>query len=965
VSAASIQLIGPDGLPVTPINIQFRQQDREVQLTYDTLAVGAQELTLVGPVITDRVGNPLGANDVTINFTIENFSVEWVGAPNGFWDTPTNWSTGVVPTATDDVYISPDAGTVTYRTGTTSVATLTSDAALKVTGGALSIAGESELRNGVQLPGGTLTLDGDTTVGGELQLSGGTLVANGALDVAGLDMSAGTIGGTGTIGVAGASTWSGGMLTDAGIINFNGDLAISGAANKYLLGGRVVNTLGTTTWSGATAVNTNDFYTGPATINNSGTWIDANAFSTIIRDYYSGAPLVFNNVGSYLKEGAATSTLEVVFDNTGTVDVQAGVLSLSNGGTAGAQGSINIEPAATLRFSTGAFTLDDTTVTGTGTFEVAGTYNTTTNVIHTGTTTLGGTLLLTGGTLTANGTLTAASYAQTGGNSVLTGTGTVSIAGAGTWSAGTLRGTGSIDFDGDLVITGNGDKYIFDGRVINLNATTTWSGNTGSNNNELWFGTGTLNNNGTFVDANAFSARMLNYYAGTLVFNNTGSYLKEGAATSTLEVVFDNTGTVDVQAGVLSLSSGGTSTGAAAIASAAELALTGGTFTWSAGASVSGTGLLSVRGTLALDTDVSVEHFNLGAGALTGTATLTITSTGSQWTGGTMTGGGTIEIASGADLTIAGNLRKHLGDRMILNEGTLIEASSGDLVDLDGAAILNNVGIFDIQGNTAWQDYAGAAGTLTLNNSGTLTKSAGTGQFEFLNTALNNSGTVDVQSGTLAFGGSGGVSTGVFTTAAGTEVAFLSGTQTWSDGVQATGDGAIAVRNLNSGTGGTLNVDGGVEVARFDLGYLGTLTGTGTLTITGTGSQWTGGTMTGGGTTEIAAGGDLTVAGNLRKHLGDRTIVNEGTLIEASTGDLVDLDGAAILNNIGIFDIQSDTAWKNYAGAAGTLTLNNSGTITKSAGTGTFTFANTTFNNTGVVTVTSGVLDIAGTIFTT
>jgi hypothetical protein len=351
-------------------------------------------------------------------------------------------------------------------------------------------------------------------------------------------------------------------------------------------------------------------------------------------------------------------------------------------------------------------------------------------------------------------------------------------------------------------------------------------------------------------------------------------------------------------------------------------------------------------------------------GTLSGIGTLTITGTGSQWTAGLMTGGGTTKIAAGADLTVSGNGRKYLGNRTIQNEGSFIEASTGNLLDFEGAAVFDNVGVFDIRSDTAWQNFTGAAGSLTLNNSGTLKKSAGVGDFFFLNTGLNNSGTVDVQTGTLAFGGGTGSSSGQFKAVAGSEVVFVAGTQTLTDGATASGAGALAVRNLNGSTGGTLQVSGSVQAERLNLGYLGTLSGTGTLTITGTGSQWTSGLMTGGGTTKIASGADLTVSGNDRKYLGNRTIQNEGSFIEASTGNLLDFEGTAVFDNVGVFDIRSDTAWQNFTGAAGSLTLNNSGTLKKSAGVGTFTLAVLAFSNKGSIEVKSGTLKIGTNIFT-
>ncbi|MFO1317985.1 MAG: Ig-like domain-containing protein [Burkholderiales bacterium] len=756
VTPDSIRLIGPDGLPVESPQIQFRRLGREVQLTYSPLAAtGPYRLVIDAAAVTDRAGNPLGDAPIETGFILENFTNEWIGSAGGFWDVAANWSAGSVPTVDDDVFVGglPAGASITFRSGTTSVATLTSDAGILVTGGTLTVVGEAAFRGGLRLSAGAVNANGGGILVGSLDVAGGTFSSGGALDVQTLALSTGTLTGEGAVTVAAASSWSGGAITGSGTLTFVGDLSITGAGEKVLSGGRVINTFGTTTWSGATTTNTNDFYTGPATINNAGLWIDANAASTIVRDWYSGNALVFNNAGTYRKQGNTTSTLEATFHNTGTVEVQAGVLSLSRGGSAGAEGSIRLDAGATLRFNAGTFELNDTTVTGTGTFQVAGTFDSTTSVIHTGTTTLAGQLSLVGGTLFANGTLNAGSYAQTANYAFVDGTGTVDVAGAATWSDGNLVGTGTINFRGDLSITGAGDKAISGGRVIHLYGTTTWSGATAVNTNDFYTGPGTIHNHGTFVDDNAFNTIVRDWYSGSaLVFDNAGTYRKTSANVSRLEWVFDNSGVLDVDAGTLQLVQGGSSTGQVDLAASATLDLLGGEVAWRQGATFGGEGRLLINGAdLELNAPVSLAHLTLAGGSLTGSGEVVVTGTGNTWTAGFMTGGGTMRIAAGADLTVSGASRKYLGNRTLDVQGTLIEASTGDLMDLEGAATLKISGVMDIRGDTAWQQYSGSAGTLVIDNAGTLRKSAGTGQFEFLNASLTSTGTVQVTSGTLRF----------------------------------------------------------------------------------------------------------------------------------------------------------------------------------------------------------------------
>jgi hypothetical protein len=43
----------------------------------------------------------------------------------------------------------------------------------------------------------------------------------------------------------------------------------------------------------------------------------------------------------------------------------------------------------------------------------------------------------------------------------------------------------------------------------------------------------------------------------------------------------------------------------------------------------------------------------------------------------------------------------------------------------------------------------------------------------------------------------------------------------------------------------------------------------------------------------------------------NRTLHNEGTLIDAGTGGRVEIGGTAVLNNVGLFDIRDNLAWDN------------------------------------------------------
>lgn len=94
-------------------------------------------------------------------------------------------------------------------------------------------------------------------------------------------------------------------------------------------------------------------------------------------------------------------------------------------------------------------------------------------------------------------------------------------------------------------------------RVLQNDGTATWL------SGSLNFESGTFNNNGVF---NATGGPISYGNAGVNMFNNAGTFNKLGVGTSTFTsyntpLPFNNSGTVNVQAGTLALASGGTNTG--------------------------------------------------------------------------------------------------------------------------------------------------------------------------------------------------------------------------------------------------------------------------------------------------------------------------------------------------------------------------------------------------------------------
>jgi hypothetical protein len=70
VTTANFQLKDGGGNTITPSTLVLHNDDRLVEITYVPLVAGTYQLVINGPGVTDRVGNPLSAGNVTDSFTL-------------------------------------------------------------------------------------------------------------------------------------------------------------------------------------------------------------------------------------------------------------------------------------------------------------------------------------------------------------------------------------------------------------------------------------------------------------------------------------------------------------------------------------------------------------------------------------------------------------------------------------------------------------------------------------------------------------------------------------------------------------------------------------------------------------------------------------------------------------------------------------------------------------------------------
>ncbi len=322
-------------------------------------------------------------------------------------------------------------------------------------------------------------------------------------------------------------------------------------------------------------------------------------------------------------------------------------------------------------------------------------------------------------------------------------------------------------------------------------------------------------------------------------------------------------------------------------------------------------------GTLDVNNALTVTgNFTLASGMVGGTATLTASGSGSQWTGGTLNS----TLANAGTLTLPGTSQLNLSGALD-NTGTVAVTGGATLVVSDNSTITNAAGAtFDLASDGALYPTNGATG-MVFNNAGTLEKTAGTG-VSTVQLPVNNSGAIAGDSGTLQLTGGG---TGI-----------------GADTVDADADGTVSLCGSFSGTFAGSGA-GIVELSSsilFSPAFTGAGTGA-TLDFTGGVLQWranaVAGTVTNLGTLAVTGNAGLTLSG---------TFTNTGTVVVNGGASINATDNTAIDNQAGAtFDLDSDDALNPANGATG-MAFNNAGLLEKTGGIG-ISSINVPVNNSG------------------
>jgi hypothetical protein len=766
----------------------------------------------------------------------------------------------------------------------------------------------------------------------DVSVTSGVIALNGPQTVRNVTLAGGELRGTGDLTIAGTFTWTGGTLGGPGRTVAQGTMLLSGG-DKLLTGRTLVNA-GTATWGGGDITASHR----AALTNQLGALFDiqSNASFTNV-----DGTAVFTNFGTVRKSaGTGTTRLAVAMNNAGGVEVNAGILSVSNGSSSG---SFAVAAGATLQFLSGTYLLTASSdVSGDGRIlfggpsavSLSGTYNVADTVIN-------------GGTASFDGDASTGSLTEDAGT--FTGAGTFSVNGLLTWNSGFMSGTGTTFAVGGLAFSSAGDKILAD-RTLDNFADAAWTGGA------ITISRPAVINNFAGAVFDIRTDLRLSDLAGDSAFNNAGTLRKSaGVGVSQLFNPVNNTGAVEILTGTLELWGGGTGTGSFTVQAGATLTFvrgdfllpdsstisgggdvrfTGGTayvlgsYAVAGGTTVSGTGTAffftaapAVMGSLTIDAgtaaffgDATAGALTQSGGLLTGSGALTVTGL-TTWTGGFVGGGGRTVARGGLRISNPGT--KVLDDRTIDNEADAIW-SDGFLRVTAGVVINNLAGAtFDIQANGGTFDGR----TPIFNNFGTLRKSAGIPTVTFSD-ALTNAGTVDVRAGTLSVGPAGFLasSTGAFMIQNGATLVFatahpLAATVTFA--------GAGLVRVI-----GPVTYAGDLSLSANSPAFtvVGTLTVTGTFTQTGGSTMLAGGTLSAAGGVSLQGGtlsGSGTIVGNVTNAalivVGDATTIGAlsitGNYTQTVTGSLTQKLGGTAFGQFDRLVVSS------MATLAGTLTV--------------------------------------------
>ncbi|MEA2238687.1 MAG: hypothetical protein QOC81_3411 [Thermoanaerobaculia bacterium] len=746
---------------------------------------GTLDIQSDGAMLTDGAGVNTFDNSGTVKKT--------VGGSGFRFDVPYTQSAG-----TTDANSPTSGSTIIFNNGGT------------LSGGALQATSST---NFVDFFNGTFTINGGSFNNGQpgaLRINGGGAVVTltVAISATNFIQNFGLFQGAAGLNVpsGGTYTWNGGTMKGTGgmTIATGGTLDVAGTSSSALsLFSKSIINSGTITYHPLSGGTSNQLtLTGSSTIvNNSGGLINVTDNSSFLQNV--GANTIINS-GNFLTSGSSSVAPTVTNNATGLIKPSGGTLTLLAGTS---NGTLDAVSPGAINFGSGStFTITGGTWGGSG-----------------------GGFWVTGGTVSFNANYSLTNLTLNSGQ--VDGTGVLTLTGSNAWGGGTMAGSGSTTNSGSATLTmSNNLSSFLDARTFNNNGTVVYQ-NGGSvlrlQNGALVANTGSFDVQGDVgIACNC---------ATPPTFHNLGSFYKTaGTGIAVVNVPFNNDGTVAANLGTLQFTANGSHNGVFSMLAAGSINFAGNN-TFNAPSTMSGAGkivfdsgsstiasslvtpgtLTLNSGTVTLNAPATVGTFNIhNAAALSGTGALTINGTSplSEWTGGTISGSGTLTVGSSSNFIIDGlTAAMTLNTRPIVNNGNVTYGSTTNGLILANGAVITNA-----SGATLNLDAGPGIGVSGINNAisnnGLMQRStAGT---LGISPAVVNTATINANNGVLAFNGGLTQNTGSTNLLGGSisspsTIALSGGTFTGNGTVSA------AVNNTNGivapgnpSTAGTLTITG-------------------------------------------------------------------------------------------------------------------------------------------------------------
>ena len=544
----------------------------------------------------------------------------------------------------------------------------------------------------------------------------------------------------------------------------------------------------------------------------------------------------------------------------------------------------------------------------------------------------------------------------------------LTVLGAGSvFNGGTMNGTTFVVSSGASMTIDTTGQPTLNGATLN-NAGTITVNASNANDPEAINGTSsTINNQSGGVIQFARDGSIFRNISTTPVVNNSGTITKTVGTGTTYfgSYTFNNQANASFGAatGTLIINDGATLAGGSKITGPGSVLLQSG---------VTFNGQTTVTADLRFQTDMSFNSATLVQG----------TGGRLRWDNGTFSGTLTLPAADTLEVDTTG--QPTVNTLTLNNSGKLLISASNanDQESVNGtSSTLNNLSGGVIQILRDGLVFRNISTTPLISNKagGTILKTtASTGRSE-INFVLDNAGTVEADAGTLAMsaGSSSVGNSGTFLAkAAGTQIEFPSGQFTLNSGTSFSGAGIILLSGAELTLKAPVTTGTGSAAAGGFVQTGGTLDGTGSLSIlanTGT-ARWSAGTLS--TTYNVPANAKLAIDTTGQPTLNVATLNNAGTItINASNAnDQEALNGtSSTINNQSGGVIQLARDGSIFRNISTPPTLNNSGTITKTVGTGTTDFGSYTFNNqasasfgaaTGTLVISNGATLAAGSKIT-